>query len=163
MKSQKQVFAYNSNIPPQAHDRNSNLSNARKLGQATSRKTEGFYEKNLKSDSELVFSQFQTPQYKHSEIGNPISSPHTDERNSLLQKQKDIAKQRLLAMNLLSQENSAKEDKTGKRQRQNNHIKEEVKDTTMNFDDLDLSDNNLSGHKPQQQLIFSHETDERME
>jgi hypothetical protein len=31
-----------------------------------------------KKDNELIFSQFQTPQYKESQIGNPISSPSTD-------------------------------------------------------------------------------------
>jgi ribosomal protein S18 len=50
-------------------------------------------------------------------------------------------------MNLLSQENSAKEDKDFKRQRTACHIKEELKDNTMNFDDLDLSDNNISDGK----------------
>ena len=36
----------------------------------------------FQNDSELIFSQMQTPQYKQSEIGNPISSPNTDDRFS---------------------------------------------------------------------------------
>jgi hypothetical protein len=150
------VFTYNSNMPP--NDRTSNLS-SRPQDFAKKRRAEG----GMKSESEMLFSQFQTPQYKHSEIGNPISSPHTDERDSMLHKQKEIARNRLLAMNLLSQENSAQEDKEARRKRTAGHIKEELKDNTMNFDDLDLSEANISDCKTQQQLKFTQPSDERME
>lgn len=101
----KQIFNYNSQTDANTYQKdtkNKQLSN-----------------KNFKlqNESDLLFSQFQTPyNNKQSEFGNPICSPHSDERGSLaaIIKQKEQAKNRLI-YNLLSQENSAKEEKNQRR------------------------------------------------
>eukprot|EP00347_Sterkiella_histriomuscorum_P005812 403355177 len=121
----------------------------------------------LQSESEMILSQFQTPQYKASEIGNPISSPHTDERDSLLLQQR-IAKQRLLGMNLLSQENSAKEGTNMKKQQRiqsNNYMTNQVnqKDSTLNLEDLDMNQHHYYHDQTPQNLTSKGDANKMQE
>ncbi|CDW78164.1 UNKNOWN [Stylonychia lemnae] len=125
----------------------------------------------LQSESELLLSQFQTPQYKQSEIGNPISSPHTDERDSLIQQQR-IAKQKLLGINLLSQENSAKDSVCHKKQQRilsdNFMTSSQADNRVMEHPNLSLADlDSNQRHHPKestpQHLLVNAKSHQQME